>query len=179
VASGQKVIANSEFLEDIRSHWSKLVAVEMESYGVALAAYQAETAPEMLLVKGICDWADNSKNDKWQDYAADIAASFVISLLKTAPFKAKKDKPQAVKISPVVYTGTSKIDLCRRLGDDWMDLADFFEIPDHDRRRFVKGRECQGIWEWLEIRNKLDGLKDALKYIERKDLIEVLKEKQF
>ncbi len=174
VASGQKIVANSAFLEEIRAHWSKIAAIEMEGFGIALAAFQAETAPKMFMVKGICDWADNTKNDEWQDYAADIAAAFVISLLKTAPFESKVDRPQAIRKDTGRHSGKSKIKLCKRLGDEWRDLADYFDIPLYHRRRFTQGRECQDIWEWLELRNKLDGLKDALIEIERKDLVEDL-----
>jgi hypothetical protein len=55
----------------------------MEAYGTALAANQASNPPGVLMVKSLCDWADESKNDNWQEYAADAAASFTISLLGT------------------------------------------------------------------------------------------------
>jgi nucleoside phosphorylase len=174
VASGEKVIKNSTFVEEFRSHWSKVAAIEMESYGTALAAYQSDTAPKMLMVKGICDWADEAKNDIWQDYAADVAAAFVMALLRTAPFTAKAIRPQATQRTSVIYSGKSKIMLSRRIGDNWRDLADYFDIPSLDRQRFKQGFECQDIWEWLEWRNKLEGLKDALTFIGREDLLEIL-----
>jgi nucleoside phosphorylase len=173
VASGEKVIADENFLPELTSSWSRLAAVEMEGYGVALAAYQAETAPGLLLVKAICDWADSKKNDRWQEYAADVAASFTIALLKSHPFQASA-KPQAIREDPPKYKGTSKITLCRRMGNDWKDLADYFDIPLHYRDGFTRGRECQDIWEWLERRSKLDGLPDGLIFISREDLVDVL-----
>jgi nucleoside phosphorylase len=83
VASGEKVVADSHLMAELASSWSRLVAIEMEAYGTALAANQASNPPGVLMVKSLCDWADESKNDHWQEYAADAAAAFTISLLGT------------------------------------------------------------------------------------------------
>jgi hypothetical protein len=68
------------------------------------------------------------------------------------------------------YSGKTKISLCKRLGDSWQDLADYFEIP---CQQFEQGRECRAIWKWLANRNRLQKLPEALKYIEREDLLEI------
>ena len=86
VASGEKVIADSQTIPALQNSWTKLIGIEMESYGAALAAYKAQSRPRFLMVKGICDWANPDKNDKWQEYAADVAAMFVIKLLKSKSF---------------------------------------------------------------------------------------------
>lgn len=171
VASGEKVIRSTDFIRSLVSPWSRLAAVEMESFGVALAAYRAPTLPGVLMIKAISDWADARKNDRWHKYAADVAASFLTALLRRGPF-ASRAKAPAKRQTP--FNGRNKIGLCRRLGDSWQDLADYFDIPLHERARFQQGRECQGIWEWLELRDKLDGLLDALKYIGRDDLLDVV-----
>jgi formylglycine-generating enzyme required for sulfatase activity len=59
----------------------------------------------------------------------------------------------------------------RRLGQDWQDLADYFEIPTDQRHRFESGRGPQGVWEWLEARDKLAELPEALHYIDRDDIV--------
>jgi serine/threonine protein kinase len=69
------------------------------------------------------------------------------------------------------FSGKTKITLCKRLGNDWQDLADYFEIPS---QQFEQGRECQAIWEWLEKRDKLQELHEALRFIKRDDLLSVL-----
>lgn len=74
--------------------------------------------------------------------------------------------------------GRVKIELCQRLGDDWRLLADYFEIPDDQRRRFEKGWECQGVWTWLEARGRLGELPEGLRYIKRADLAELWVERQ-
>ena len=47
--------------------------------------------------------------------------------------------------SRITRSGPLRIQLCRRLGEDWSDLADYFGIPAHRRRRFTPGRECHDI----------------------------------
>jgi nucleoside phosphorylase len=173
VASGEKIVADDYFAKELQSHWSQLAGIEMEAYGTALAAYQAETAPGMLMVKGICDWADSDKNDEWQEYAADISAAFLIALLRKAPFDVPQ-RPQALKKVTVKYSGKVKLSLSKKIGDDWRDLADILEIPPYKRVKFSKGHEMQEIWEWLEYRGKLDGLREALEFIDRPDLVKIL-----
>jgi len=173
VGSGDKVIANEEFAKFVSSKWSKMAAIEMESYGVGYAAYKAETSPHFLMVKSLCDWADSSKNDSWQEYCSDVAASYAISLIKKIPFF-KGPRTQAQKKADGPFSHKSKIGLCGRLDDDWEDLADYFDIPIKHRRKFRPGRECQDIWKWLLQRGKLDLLPDGLEGIDRDDLLDEL-----
>ncbi|NES00173.1 MAG: hypothetical protein F6J86_41320 [Symploca sp. SIO1B1] len=49
----------------------------------------------------------------------------------------------------MVKLGTIKVKFCRRLGDDWYDLADFFEIPTAARERWEQGLEPKKLWECL------------------------------
>lgn len=173
VASGEKVVTDIDLLNEIQGDWSQLVGIEMEGAGSATAAYQSGTSPGVLLAKGISDWADAEKADDWQEYAAESSASFVIALLKTAPFETKV-RPQPIRLDVTPFSGKAKISICSRLVYDWHDLADYYEIPLHQRARFLPGREPQGVWEWLEQREKLYSLAEALKAISREDLLKQL-----
>jgi bDLD-like protein/TIR domain-containing protein len=75
---------------------------------------------------------------------------------------------------PVHYSGQTKIAVCSRLLADWSQLADYLDVPLPDRARFDRGREPQGVWEWLEARGRLAALAGALTAIGRGDLVEVL-----
>jgi nucleoside phosphorylase len=175
-ASGEKVFASVRETKSLQADWRQLIGIEMEGVGVALAAYQAENPPGILQVKAICDWADSSKNDAWQMYAADVAATFVMELINSGHLiPPAKERAQPRRSDAVQFSGRHKIRLCQRLGIEWQDLSDYFEIPMHLRARFPTGRECQGIWEWLEAREKLAALMDALAFIGREDLAELLK----
>ncbi len=70
--------------------------------------------------------------------------------------------------------GPLKVELCRRLGEDWANLAVYLDIPSDRQRSFTRGRECQDIVAWLEERDHLGELPAALEAIGRKDLAELL-----
>jgi formylglycine-generating enzyme required for sulfatase activity len=70
-----------------------------------------------------------------------------------------------------VFTGQQKLAFAQRVRDNWQDLADYFDIPSDQRQRFAHGREPQGVWEWLEARQRLPDLLGALRYIGRTDIV--------
>jgi len=72
----------------------------------------------------------------------------------------------------LVLSGKNKILFCRRLGESWEDLANYFDIPSYERH-FKPGRECQAILVWLENRNRIQELFEALKFIRRDELLSV------
>ncbi|MEV8511787.1 death domain-containing protein [Dactylosporangium sp. NPDC051484] len=75
-----------------------------------------------------------------------------------------------------MYSGRTKREVCGRLDRDWEDLADELSIPIPHQRRFAAGREAADIWDWLEQRRRLGSLRDALRGIDRQDLVNVLDE---
>jgi len=58
-------------------------AVEMEGSGVTDATWTHGIG--YLVVRGICDYCDATKNDTWQNYAATAAAAYVRALLEAMP----------------------------------------------------------------------------------------------
>lgn len=173
--SGEKVIADNELVNDLRRDWPKMISIDMEGFGAAMASYQAENLPAMLQIRGISDWADSTKNDDWQAYAADVAASFALAFLESRPFSMEPQRSQPQRSESVYFSGKHKIRLCQRLGNDWHHLADYYEIPSHERRMFTAGMECQAIWQWLEDREKINSLPQALDFISRTDLMDILR----
>jgi nucleoside phosphorylase len=83
IASGDVVVASSEKVKSIREHWRKLIGVEMEAYAVYRAAYEASAEPpHFAAIKAVCDFAEQTKTDDWQDYAAFTAAQYCYRILK-------------------------------------------------------------------------------------------------
>jgi nucleoside phosphorylase len=69
VASGEKIIAGGQEADRLRFSQRNLIAVEMESAGVASAALSAIKKVGFITIRAICDFADGSKSDDWRDYA--------------------------------------------------------------------------------------------------------------
>jgi nucleoside phosphorylase len=85
IAVGDKVVANQDFVTSLTRYHSKLIGIDMESYGVAMAAASAPTRPRFLAIRGISDFADENKNDDWHECAASRAAAFTIGFLRYGP----------------------------------------------------------------------------------------------
>jgi nucleoside phosphorylase len=89
VATGNKVIATVELLGQYTDIHPKLVGVEMEAWGVAMASFQAARPRRFFMIRGVSDLADAAKDSKdveaWRSYACDAAASYAIALLQGGP----------------------------------------------------------------------------------------------
>jgi len=90
VAAGDKVYADREARDRLLAIDRKLLAVEMESEGVATCAWERKPPVPVSVIRGICDMADEETKgeqaaergkDMWQRYAADSAADFLAHLL--------------------------------------------------------------------------------------------------
>jgi hypothetical protein len=71
--------------------------------------------------------------------------------------------------------GRVKLEVQRRLGEDWQALADVLGIGPDETRRFAQGFEGRAIWEWLEVRDQLSRLEAALVDVGRADLAALLR----
>jgi nucleoside phosphorylase len=60
-------------------------AVEMEASGLQGAAWSL--GRDAFVVRGICDYCDEHKNDDWQNYAALAAASYARALVEAMPLE--------------------------------------------------------------------------------------------
>lgn len=85
LASGEKAIASVDAVINSLKYKPNLIAVEMGSAGVASAALSALRKIGFIAVRSICDFADETKSDNWQPYAAAAAAAFLRSLLMHQP----------------------------------------------------------------------------------------------
>lgn len=79
IASGNTLIKNARTRSSILEVAGELcMCVEMEAAGLM------DRFP-CLVIRGICDYADSHKNDRWQRYAAATAAAFAVELLEHIP----------------------------------------------------------------------------------------------
>ncbi len=83
MGSGAAVIADDDVLKKIEKHKRSLIAIDMEAYGIARAVAAAVgERTKFLIVKGVQDFADQFKSDKFREYAAFVSAEFLRSFLE-------------------------------------------------------------------------------------------------
>ena len=82
-AIGEKVVSNSETIQELKRYEPKLLGIEMESFGVAVAAHYALHRPRFIAVRGVSDFADEHKNDNVRLNALQNAADFLVGFLRT------------------------------------------------------------------------------------------------
>ena len=82
IASANRLLMNPTKRDELRARFD-VRAVEMEGSGIADATWNHEVW--YLVVRGICDYCDSTKNDQWQDYAAVVAAAYTRALLESVP----------------------------------------------------------------------------------------------
>lgn len=80
IFSGEKLIMSSVFREQLLSIEAEAIGGDMEGAGLYTAAN--ETNVDWILVKGISDWGDETKNHDSQPTASKNAVAFVIHVIK-------------------------------------------------------------------------------------------------
>jgi nucleoside phosphorylase len=93
--SGSKLIANQDFRDQLRQIEGEAIGGEMEGVGLYEATQRHNVG--WLLVKAICDWADNNKlqeKEKRQKEAAENAARFTVHVIQQGGFHNSKDTPK-------------------------------------------------------------------------------------
>lgn len=78
MATGSAVVTNREIVKkQIHSTFDDTIGLDMEAFGVVYAAQNA-TAPRPipLVIKSVCDYANNEKSDQYQKFAAYTSCEF-------------------------------------------------------------------------------------------------------
>jgi nucleoside phosphorylase len=79
IGSANLVLKSGEHRKRIREKHG-VIAVEMESSGIADATWSHRAG--YLVIRGICDYSDGHKNDKWHKYASLVAAAYCRAILE-------------------------------------------------------------------------------------------------
>jgi len=82
IASANVLLKNQKRRDELRDKF-QVKAVEMEGSGIADASWNGEV--DYLVVRGICDYCDKNKEDRWQYYAALVSAAYTRTLLESMP----------------------------------------------------------------------------------------------
>lgn len=82
-ASGSAVVTDEGIVKEIISCQRDVGAIDMEAYAVAeISCIALEKEIPWLVVKGVQDFADEDKNDKYRQYAAYVSAAFLKKFLE-------------------------------------------------------------------------------------------------
>jgi nucleoside phosphorylase len=80
IASGEKLLRDPANFQAIRALHGKIEIVEMEAAGVATACHRSGAS--FLVVRGISDFGDGSKDDRFHNIAAKGAAVIAVDLIR-------------------------------------------------------------------------------------------------
>ena len=172
MASGGAVMTDPRIWGRLEVSQRRILALDMEAATVATVANDRQV-PHWLVAKGVMDHAGPDKDDRFQAYAARASAEVLLALLERL-LKPAAVVPPAARPAGVVPR-TVKAQVLHRLTYDWPDLADVLGIPRHEVRRFRSGDEAYEVWAWLESRDRLAELPDALAGLDRHDLADLLR----
>src|SRR5436305_6286066 len=91
MASGSAVRAEHPF-EEVRAPVRGTVAIDMEgaAFGLVMSRHPLI---RWLVVKGVCDYADQNKNDVYHGYAARAAALYVLSFIRAYVINERLPRP--------------------------------------------------------------------------------------
>lgn len=82
MATGSSVLADIRVTERIKANQHKNVSgLDMETYGVYAAVESCDPSVKVISMKSVCDQGDKRKNDRYQEYAANISAAAVHQFL--------------------------------------------------------------------------------------------------
>jgi hypothetical protein len=98
IASGNQVMRHGVTRDRLRNQLNVL-CFEMEAAGLM------DNFP-CLVIRGICDYADSHKNDRWQKYAAATAAAYAKELLCIIPRNEVAGTPTASQVTTLSPDGT-------------------------------------------------------------------------
>ncbi|GAA2644759.1 phosphorylase family protein [Paractinoplanes durhamensis] len=169
MASGSAVMADPETWSRLEAGQRKILALDMESATIATIAHQRRV-PHWLVAKGVMDHADPEKDDRFKAFAARASAEVLFALLAKLLVTGPAPAAPAGRFPDGV-----RHEVVRQLTYYWQDLADVVGVPSYETRQFRAGDEPYELWAWLEGRQRLADLPDALDEIGRADLASLLR----
>jgi nucleoside phosphorylase len=94
MASSNAVRADNPF-EDVRAPVRGTVAIDMEgaAFGQVMSHYPLI---RWLVVKGVCDFADQTKNDAYHDFAARASATYALSFIRAFVSDERLPRPDRI-----------------------------------------------------------------------------------
>ncbi|MBL8150327.1 MAG: tetratricopeptide repeat protein [Blastocatellia bacterium] len=90
-ATGNSVVEDKDIFDDLADKFDRnVLALEMEAAPFLKACYNQDQSLAAFVIKGVCDYADDEKNDSCQPYAAKAAACYMLHFVEDALPKLSK-----------------------------------------------------------------------------------------
>ncbi|KAG9515935.1 purine and uridine phosphorylase, partial [Aureobasidium melanogenum] len=146
IASGDTLVKNALRRDElVKGTGEECICFEMEAAGIM------NTFP-CVVIRGICDYADSHKNDRWQGYAAATAAAYAKELLDIIPCADLQRTEKAIKVLKEVQeivddTNKNLTKLCGYALSD--SLAKWLHAPDPSvnyNRAIQQRHHGTGLW---------------------------------
>ncbi len=80
MATGNRVVVDQEIFPTIQKHIRKTRAIDMEGSSIAAVA-DIEAVENSIIVKGVQDYADSNKDDRFRCYAIEASYAFLHQFL--------------------------------------------------------------------------------------------------
>lgn len=166
ILSGSKVVADGDFVDELRRSWPQAIGLEMESSGIARVVDRTN-GPPFLMVKAVCDRADREKSDEWQPVAAALSADFVLTLLDDPRNQPFRDRHGGAVAPPLRLTATDAMItmLCGAFSLEELRVATVsIEVDWDELQGETKSGKAASLVTYVGRRKKRDLLRS---YIER------------
>lgn len=82
IVSGSSVVADTSLHDIFKRQHRKLVAVDMECYGVYYSIAMSSHPPKVLCIKSVSDLANQRKSDDFQEYCSYLSARSLITVFE-------------------------------------------------------------------------------------------------
>ncbi|KAK6501260.1 hypothetical protein TWF481_009101 [Arthrobotrys musiformis] len=162
IASGNQVIKDAAFRERINENLGgQVLCVEMEAAGLM------DDFP-CIVIRGICDYADERKNDDWHDYAAAVAAAYARDFIEHLQADEVDKEPSARdiilnKLDENIAKLTSRLESADDLGIlEWLTPEPFQHSGRHndviERRQPGSGQwflKSEEFHTWLQNKGRI------------------------
>ncbi|KAG7288157.1 hypothetical protein NEMBOFW57_007682 [Staphylotrichum longicolle] len=155
IASGNTLVKDAAERDRIAKHvGGRCLCVEMEAAGLM-------NHFPCLVVRGISDYADSHKNDRWQRYASATAAAFGKELLSHVPVSDLQQTRRAVELLESILSATILDHLDEARLDSVVCLEFFFDFSDKNKQHLddlLRSLAFQLYLQCSDARERLDAL---------------------
>lgn len=166
ITSVEKVISSTDELNRLLLIHGKVMAVEMESAGIASAAFSAIMKIGFLTFRGVCDFADESKSDNWKDLASHSAAAVLRKFVEIRPISISEGVwPTSIRETVI----DTDIDVSKR-NEIFNKLKNSFSLEDFNNFCFLIGVD----FDELSGQKKSSKIRELILYFERRNKLGLL-----